>query len=130
MAASKTSLSAGSILYGMLTANEDVMAKVTAIFPVVTDEAILPYILYRRSALKHDPIKAPNPGADTVTMEIICYTENYSDSVELAEAVRAALDGKQGKQDELVMRSCKIVDASEDYGDDAYAQVLSFEIKI
>ena len=65
-----------------------------------------------------------------MTIEVICYTEKYSEGVELAEAVRAALDGKQSEKDGLVMRSCVLTDSEEGYDSDAYAQQLVFNIKI
>lgn len=131
MAASKrTSLSAGSIIRDILLRDAEVKKRTNKIFPVATDTAVLPYILYRRASMEQTPSKAGGPGADTVTIEIVCYTEKYAEGVELAEAVRAALDGKQGEKDGLVMRSCILTDSEEGYDSDAYAQQLVFNIKI
>ena len=126
----KTSLSAGAVIREILLADADVKRRTTKIFPVVINKAELPYILYRRAALQHNPTKARQPGADTVTMEVFCYTANYADGVELAEAVRKALDYAQGEKDGLVMRSCTLVDSEEDFTDDAFVQCLSFNVKI
>lgn len=128
--AMKTSLSAGAVIREILLADADVRRRTNKIFPVVTSKAELPYILYRRAALQHNPTKAGQPGADTVTMEVFCYTANYADGVELAEAVRKALDYAQGEKDGLVMRSCTLVDSEEDFTDDAFVQCLSFNVKI
>lgn len=130
MAANKTSLSAGSIIRDMLLKDPNVSKITKKVFPVATDTAILPYILYRRASMEQNPTKAGYPGADTVEIEVICYTEKYSEGVELAEAVRAALDNKQGEKDGLVMRSCLLTDGEEGYDSDAYAQQLVFNIKI
>ena len=126
----KTSLSAGAVIREILLADADVRRRTNKIFPVVINKAELPYILYRRAALQHNPTKARQPGADTVTMEVFCYTANYADGVELAEAVRKALDYAQGEKDGLVMRSCTLVDSEEDFTDDAFVQCLSFNVKI
>ena len=126
----KTSLSAGAIIREILLGDEDVKRRTTKIFPVVINKAELPYILYRRAVLQHNPTKAGLPGADTVTMEVFCYTANYADGVELAEAVRKALDYAQGEKDGLVMRSCTLVDSEEDFTDDAFVQCLSFNVRI
>ena len=128
--AMKTSLSAGAVIREILLADADVRRRTNKIFPVVTSKAELPYILYRRAALQHNPTKAGLPGADTVTMEVFCYTANYADGVELAEAVRKALDYAQGEKDGLVMRSCTLVDSEEDFTDDAFVQCLSFSVRI
>lgn len=126
----KTSLSAGAIIREILLGDEYVKRRTNKIFPIVINKAELPYILYRRAALQHNPTKAGLPGADTVTMEVFCYTANYADGVELAEAVRKALDYAQGEKDGLVMRSCTLVDSEEDFTDDAFVQCLSFNVRI
>ena len=126
----KTSLSAGAVIRGILIADTDVMRIAKKVFPVVTDKAELPYVAYRRSRLEHNPTKAKNPGADTVQIDINCYAATYEKSIELAEAVRAALDYVQGEKDGLVMRSCTLVDGVEIYEDDAYVQCLTFQVQI
>lgn len=129
MAVSKTSLSAGSLIREILLNDPEVAKRVNKIFPIATSEARLPYILYRRSAMSQDLVKRGR-GADTVDIELICYTEKYIDGLELAEAVRAALDGKQYSKDGMEMRSCVLTDSEEGYDSDAFAQQLLFQIKI
>lgn len=124
----KTSLSAGEIIRVVLAEDPTVAAITTKVFPIVVDNAKLPYILYRRTQLEQAPAK--HGGADTVGIEVICYTEQYTEGVELAEAVRAALDGKQAEIDGLVMRSCHLVDSEEGWQDDAFMQQLVFNVKI
>lgn len=126
----KTSLSAGSIIRAILLEDAEVKAMTGNVFPVATDKATLPYILYRRTSLEHNPSKAKQPGADTVHIEVLCFTEKYKDGVEMAEAVRAALDYAQGESDGLVMRSCILNDSEEAWQDDAYVQQLVFSVKI
>lgn len=129
MAVNRTSLSAGEIIRSILMSDSEVSARVKKIFPVVEDSAELPYIVYRRTQLEQEPVKGRR-GADTVGIEILCYTQHYTEGVELAEAVRDALDGKQGEVDGLVMRSCYLADSEEAWQDDAYLQQLVFNVKI
>lgn len=129
MAVSKSSLSAGEIIRAILIEDSEVMARANKVFPVVEDSAELPYIVYRRTQLEQDPTKGRR-GADTVGIEILCYTKGYTEGVELAEAVRGALDGVQGESDGLVMRSCYLTDSEEAWQDDAYVQQLVFNVKI
>ncbi|WP_294610880.1 DUF3168 domain-containing protein [uncultured Bacteroides sp.] len=129
MAVSKSSLSAGEIIRAILMADSEVVARSKKVFPVVEDSAELPYIVYRRTQLEQVPTKAGR-GADTVGIEVLCYTEHYTEGVELAEAVRGALDGAQGESDGLVMRSCYLADSEEAWQDDAYVQQLVFNVKI
>lgn len=129
MGVSKSSLSAGEIIRDILVNNAEVAARAKKVFPVVEDSAELPYIVYRRTQLEQEPAKGRR-GADTVGIEILCYTQHYTEGVELAEAVRNALDGAQGEKDGLVMRSCYLADSEEAWQDDAYVQQLVFNVKI
>ena len=129
MAVNKTSLSVGEIIYDVLTNNAEVMARANKVFPVVTDKATLPYVAYRRSRLEHNPAKGTQ-GADTVQIDVLCFAAKYGDGVQLAEAVRQALDGKQAAKDTLIMRSCTIAGGEEYYENDAYIQELNFTIKV
>ena len=129
----KTSLSAGEAVFELLTTNEDVMARVTKVFPVMTTEATLPYIAYRRAGLAQTPTKAKPQGADTVKLELNCYAATYAESVELAEAARNALEGWKWTADDgsgLTARSITLADASETWEDDAYVQMMTFEMSI
>lgn len=126
----KTSLSAGVIIRDILINDTDVMAIAKKVFPVVVDNAQLPYVAYRRSRLEHNATKAKQPGADTAQIDVNCYAATYEDSIELAEAVRSALDYAQREKDGLVMRSCICVDGEEFYEDDAYVQGLTFKVQI
>ncbi len=130
MAVPKTSLSAGAIIRAILLDDADVAARVNKVFPVVTDSAELPYILYRRNKLEANPQKCGQPGADTVEMEVLCFTAKYSEGVELAEAVRGVLDHISAEGEGMRLRGCYLADSAESYQDDAFIQHLVFNIKI
>lgn len=123
-----TSLSVGKIIHKVLTEDETISASVTKVFPIVTDKAVLPYIAYRR--VSHDPNvnKVSNP--DTTHVEVAVFAADYEKSIELAEAVRAALDGKKAELNGLKMRICYFADGEEGYQDEAFVQKLVFTIKV
>lgn len=126
-----TSLSAGMVIHRLLTSDEAVMKSVTKVFPVVTDEARLPYIAYRRSALSGELTKSH--AAESVTVEVRCYAATYAESVSLAEKVRAALDYRStdGSNDNgLRLRACFLAGAEEFAEGDAYVQHLIFTLRI
>jgi hypothetical protein len=127
--ASKTSLSVGSIIYDILTKTAEISKTVTAVFPIVSDNATLPYIAYRRSGLEPSPVKNGH-SADTVVIDVRCFAAHYSESVELAEAVRAALDCVKAEKDGLIMRSCTLAGSEEYFEGDAFVQELNFNIKV
>lgn len=126
-----TSINAGAFIREVLSQNDEVRAITTRVFPISVDEATLPYISYRRSRMQQTPAKYGAPGADTVEVEVNCFAQTYGESVDLAEAVRNALDGTQYTLDNgLVMRSCYLSDGSEDWQDDAFVQQMVFTIRI
>lgn len=124
-----SSLSAGVIICAVLTENEAVAERCEKVYPIVEDKAELPYIVYRRAQLEQGAVKSQR-GNDTVTIEVQCYTAGYTEGVELAEAVRDALDGIQAEHEGLVMRSCILFDSEEAWIDDAYVQSLVFKVKM
>lgn len=129
MAVSKSSLSASEIIRAVLTSDPEVTARAKKVYPVVEDTAELPYVVYRRTQLEQGQVKGRR-GNDNVTIEVLCYTKGYTEGVELAEAVRDALDNKTAESDGLVMRSCYLTDSEEAWQDDAYLQVLVFNVKM
>lgn len=129
MAVSRTSLSAGEIIRAVLTEDPEVIARAKKVYPVVEDTAELPYIVYHRTSLEQTSVKSLSR-ADSVTIEVLCYTAGYTEGVELAEAVRDALDGKQAESNGLVMRGCYLTDSEEAWQDDAYVQALVFNVRI
>jgi hypothetical protein len=82
-----------------------------------------------RTSFEQANIKA-STGADTVGVEVNCFASTYEASIELAEAVRTALDHKKGWLEGLIVRSCSLADASEGFQDGAFVQNLVFAIKI
>lgn len=130
MAVNKTSLSAGSIIRAVLLADAEVKSRINKIFPVIADKAELPYIVYRRSEMEVAPVKVGQKGADTLQMEVLCYAASYGDGVELAEAVRGALDLKSAGYEGLQMRGCYLCGGEEGFENDAFFQQLIFNIKI
>lgn len=130
-AVENTSLSAGALVHRLLLEDPFVTSVTSKVIPVATPETELPYILYGRLSLEANPAKS-RPACDTVEIEVDCYAGQYGQGIELAEAVRATLDYCQAEDDTtgLRMRSCILVDASEDFDGDAYVQRLIFSMKI
>lgn len=125
----KTSLSAGLVIYAALNGNEEVKKRVTKVYPVVADSARLPYVFYAVTGMDQNPVKRA-AGADTLTVRVSCCTVDYPTGAELAEAVRAALDGCQYTAGGLTMRRCVLTDYLERWEDDAFIRDLYFTLGI
>lgn len=128
MGVTKTSLSAGALLHALLLSDEEVKKRVRKIFPVVTDQAELPYILYRHTNLETQPNKGGV--ADSVEFEVVCCTATYSEGIELAEAVRGAVDGVVYETPEITMRSCYVTGFQSTWEANAHLQILSITARI
>ena len=131
-----TSLSAGLIVYDILNNNEAVQAIATRVFPVIIqdDEPVeLPYVCYHRQRMEQTPIKGAGRVNDTVCIVVDCYGKDYAQSIELAEAVRTALDGlyEFHTTEGITLRMSTLIDA-EDFADEDgnFVQELTFNIKI
>ncbi|MGM9871324.1 MAG: DUF3168 domain-containing protein [Muribaculaceae bacterium] len=129
-AKSKSVLSAGELIRPALLQNPDIAATVTKIFPVVSAEAKLPYISYRRLSLEAVAVKGTP--ARAAEIEVLCFGRSYNQSVEMAEAVRSTLDGAEltSTDGSLTLRSCLMTDAEETWQDDAWVQRLIFTVRI
>lgn len=125
-----TSLSVGIIIHQLLTQSPEVQRITRRVFPIVVDNAELPYVVYRRAALETQPTKSLQ-SADTATIEVACYAATYGESVDLAEAVRHALDHQQATSPEgLHLRACILDDAEELWDSEAFGQLLTFRAKV
>ncbi len=129
MGANRSILSAGRVIHAALTSDEDVMSRANKVYPIVEDKATLPYIVFYRTSLGQDRQKTLDR-ADTAIINVECYTADYNEGVDLAEAVRACLDGMKIAAGGLNMRSCFLTDAKEDFVGDAAVQLLVFECKM
>lgn len=132
MAVSKTSLSAGELIKEILLEDPEVSVRCNDdIFPVFTNSVKLPCILYRRAGLSPRPQKSSSV-TDDIAIEVMCITEHYLEGIELAEAVRAALDQKSATSNDgtLTMSLCTLESSEESWQDDAYIQQMIFNIQI
>ncbi len=125
----KPTILSSSIVIGAVL-QDKVSPMVTKIFPVIAvKDAETPYIRYIRTKLTHSAVKN-DLGPTGALVQVDCCTNEYSEGVELAEAVREALDGRQCRVGDISMRSCIMIDGGEDYRDDTFIQTLIFQVKI
>lgn len=119
----------GDLIREILLESPEVAAITTDVFPLMRDKATLPYIIYRRSGISTRPVMR-GFSADTLTYQLQCCAKEYAESLELASAVREALDGIQSEGHGLRIRSSQLIDAQEFFSGDAFVQELTFSIKM
>ena len=127
----KTSISAGLLVYRLLSEDAAVSAMATRIFPVaITAENVtLPFVVFR--AVTADPTGGkPGRGFDTCQIAVDCAAGGYAEAVGLAEAVRAALEDRECTRDGISIGISMMTDREEFYDSDAFVERLIFTITV
>ena len=121
------SLKVGKEIYSLLNGNDSLTGVVgSKIYPIIAEkETTYPFIVYKRSNIIPDYTKDFH-FKDEVIIDIICVSDNYSESVDIASMVRDILEDKRFAD----IESIKLESADEDFIDDAYVQTLSFNLII
>lgn len=125
------SISIGKHIYAKLGANEELKRLVEDKFFAISTKTstTFPFIAFKRSGLVPNYTKDRYATGDNVTVEIIVASNNYLESVDVAEAVRIALENKRGKYDTFDVIDAKVASSDEDFIEDTFIQriVFSFE---
>ena len=121
------SLKVGKEIYSHLKENKSLTDIVgNKIYPIIVEkDTNYPFIVYKRSNVIPDYTKDYH-FKDDVIVDIICVSNHYVESVEIATLVRESLEDK--KYGDIV--SIRLESADEDFVDDAYIQTLSFNLTI
>ena len=85
----------GKAIYGILSATAAVTALVsTRIYPNnVPQDVALPFLAYSITAVEPTMTKDVKSPLDVIRFSVDCYSTNYDTTMQIANAVRAALDG-------------------------------------
>lgn len=125
------SLLVGKYIYRMLSEDEVLSGKVTSrkIFPLVANaDTTYPFIVYSRTGLTVEYCK-DGTVEDTVDFLILSVSDNYVESLEVANQIRSILENKRYKDDTIQISSIRLSSVQEEYMEDAYIQRLNFTIK-
>lgn len=123
------SIRIGKEIFSILNGSDELTNIVgNKIYPIMVEkETSYPFIVYKRTNIIPDYTKDFH-FKDSVLLDIICVSNDYSESIEIASIVRNLLEDKRfGLQG---IESIKLESADEDFIDDAYIQTISFNITI
>lgn len=112
--------------------NKELMKVVspTSIFPIVAQaNTKYPYIVMQRTGIRASYSKA-GITEDNVTLEIIAISNDYSQSIDIAQLIRETIDGKRYRSDEIEIDDIEVESITEEFVDNAYLQRLVFSMKI
>lgn len=121
------SLKVGKEIYSLLNGSSLLTNIVgSKIYPIIVEkETTYPFIVYKRSNIIPNYTKDFH-FKDEVIIDVICVSNDYSESVDIASIVRDILEDKRFTG----IESIKLESADEDFMDDAYIQTLSFNLTI
>ena len=106
-----------SVLRSALVANAGVSALLgTRIYPLAADtDATLPWVTWRRSAIRREQTLSGPMGVPTVVVEYDIVATTYEAARTLADAIRGVLDGYNGTADNTTVRQTSLEDESDQF---------------
>lgn len=125
------SLQVGKAIYSLLSSNQQLVSIVDGnIFPLIAEiNTTFPFIVYKREAITPQYTK-DYWTSDEVMINVMVASNDYVQSIEIADLVRQSLDQKQGEYSGIKIRDLRLIQADEDFIDDTYIQYLTFKIRI
>ena len=124
----------GKAIYYLLNNSTDLTAIVgTRIFPeVAQQDADLPYIVYNVSNNEPSDTKREPSKMDTANIEINCYSTSYTEVIDIATAVRAALDRVTGTYSGVNVQSIAYMNEVIDFDEAqrAYNVSADYDVRI
>mgnify|MGYP003316094763 CR=1 FL=1 len=123
------SIEIGKAIYAVLSEDEKVKGIVgKKIYPLIAPvNTTYPFCVYSRESINPSYCKDGNH-EDSVNVTIISCSNDYTESAELANAIREALELKHGSINNLVIKQIRITNITESFVDDAYLQRIYFNI--
>lgn len=126
-------IKANKYIREVLAADENLTALVKPenIKVMVLQPTNFPLISIRRSALE-TVYNKDIPTEDSVTIEITVVTNEYSQSMEIAQTVRDILDYKVylNREENVRITEIRFFDCIEETVDDVFVQNLTFQLKM
>lgn len=122
------SISISKHIYAKLSESEALKPLVgDKLFAISTKESTtFPFIVYRRESLIPAYTKDRYDTGDNAAVEVVVVSDNYLNSLEIAEAVRLSLENKRCKYASFSVIGAKLLSASEDFIEDTFLQRLTF----
>lgn len=97
--------------------------------PLILPPNKYPFISYVHGDIIPDYTK---DGAVTDNVDVLfaCVSDDYEESINMAEIIRELLENKMYEDDDVLIPCIRVNNISEDYIDNAYIQMLTFSLQI
>lgn len=117
----------------ILSENEELLELVGRdnIKAMILNPTNYPFISYKRNSIE-TLYNKDIPYLDKVQSDIICVSDNYAQSIEIAQKVREILEYQVYKNSEenVLIDYMIMIDSDEDTISDVYVQTLKFEFHV
>lgn len=125
------SLQVGKAIYNILSNDAKVIDSVEhKIYPLIADTGTtFPFIVYRRTGIEPSDSKDRFIYSENTYVEVVIASDKYNESIEIADLVKDALQGKKGNYSGINIHDIRMTNADEDYIEDTFIQNLTFNIK-
>lgn len=124
------SLQIGKVIYEILSNDDDIKQRVNnKIFPLVAENnTTFPFIVYKRTGIETADSKDRFIYKEASTIDVLIASDKYNDSIEVADLVKKALQGKKGEYSGINVQDINMIDATEDFTEDTFIQNITFKI--
>lgn len=125
------SISIGIHVYQKLQTSDKVTQLVgDKSYPLSTKkQTTFPFIVYKRAGLTPNETKDRYGTGDNVCVEVIVADSDYTNSINIAEAVRAALEHKRGEYATFSVTSATLLTCDEEFIEETFIQRLTFSFE-
>ena len=125
------SLQVGKAIYNILSNDAKIIDSVEhKIYPLIADTGTtFPFIVYRRTGIEPSDSKDRFIYSENTYVEVVIASDKYNESIEIADLVKNALQGKRGNYSGINIHDIRMTNADEDYIEDTFIQNLTFNIK-
>ena len=127
----KNALSINKYINKFLTESEAVTSLVSVqnVRPLILAPTIFPYVSFMHGNISSSYTK-DGWSEDTTEVTIIAVSDDYSQTVDIAETVRELLDNKAYKDEDIYISEMRLSGATEDQIENVFVQRLSFDVKV
>lgn len=126
-----TTIQIGKVINALLNADRALSEMIgNRVFPIVSKEGTqYPFVVYRRNSVTPTYCK-DGLASETASVDIVIASNTYTNSIEVADRVRAAIDKKACVFQDTTVSNIEMTTAEEDFVDDTYIQTLNFNFTI
>ena len=126
-----TTIQIGKVINALLSADSGLSEMIgNRVFPIVSKEGTqYPFVVYRRNSVTPTYCK-DGLASETASVDIVIASNTYTNSIEVADLVRAAIDKRACVFQGTTVSNIEMTTAEEDFVDDTYIQTLNFNFTI